>query len=138
MDGDGKEIGNLILRSIRRQECTLIVPYLEFVRLRLHQTLHETGETIQSVYFLNDGLGSVLTTQPDGKTVEVGLIGREGFVGLPVVFGFKTSGLRVVVQGDGTAYRLDTRHLLSILPGRPQLNDQLRRFSMILGCNPRK
>jgi hypothetical protein len=33
--------------------------------------LHETGETIKSGYFLNDGLGSVLTTEPDGKTVEV-------------------------------------------------------------------
>ncbi len=63
----------------------------EFVRLKLHQVLHEPGEIIKSVYFLNNGLGSVLTTQPDGKTVEVGLIGREGFVGLPIIFGFKTA-----------------------------------------------
>ncbi len=132
MDGDGKEIGNVILRSLRRQECVQILPFLEFVRLKLHQVLHETGETIKSVFFLNEGVGSVLTTQPDGKTVEVGLIGREGFVGSPILFGFKSSGLRVIAQSDGTAYRLDAKNLLSILPECPDLKAQLLRFSMIL------
>jgi CRP-like cAMP-binding protein len=132
LDGDGKEIGNVILRGLPRQECIHILPFLEFVRLKLHQVLHETGETIKSVYFLNEGLGSVLTTQPDGKTVEVGLIGREGFVGSAVLFGFKSSGLRVIAQSDGTAYRLDARNLLSILPECPDLKDKLLRFSMIL------
>jgi CRP-like cAMP-binding protein len=74
----------------------------------------------------------VLTTQPDGKTVEVGLIGKEGFVGLPVIFGFKSSGLRVIVQSDGSAYRLDARNLLNILPECPELKAHLLRFSMIL------
>ncbi len=110
-----------------------MLPSLEFVRLKLHQVLHETGETIKSGYFLNEGLGSVLTTQPDGKSVEVGLIGREGFVGLPVIFGFKTSGLRVVTQGDGSAYRIDASALLRFLPKCPQLHLHLQRFSLILG-----
>jgi len=132
-DGNGKEIGNVILRGLPRKECTLLLPSLEFVRLKLHQILHETGEQIKSGYFLNDGLGSVLTTQPDGKTVEVGLIGREGFIGLPVIFGFKTSALRVVTQGEGTAYRVEVSSLLTILPGCPNLRGQLERYSMILG-----
>ena len=143
-DGDGREIGNLILRGLLRKECTHLFSSLEFVRLRLHQVLHEAGETIKSGYFLNEGLGSVLTTQPDGKTVEVGLIGKEGFVGVPVIFGFKTSGLRVVTQADGTAYRIDIATLLKILPQCLELQTQLQRFSMILAmqstqlvaCNP--
>ncbi|MGO9165350.1 MAG: Crp/Fnr family transcriptional regulator [Candidatus Sulfotelmatobacter sp.] len=106
---------------------------MEFVRLKLHQMLHEVGETIRSVYFLNDGLASVLTVQPDGKSVEVGLIGKEGFVGLPVIFGFRTSGLRVMTQGDGTGYRVDVEILLKLLPQCPELQRQLQRFSMTLG-----
>src|ERR1700687_1206678 len=90
---DGKEITNLILCSLPRNESGQFFGSMEFVRLKLRQVLHEAGETIRSVYFLNDGLASVLTVQPDGKSVEVGLIGKEGFVGLPVIFGFKTSGL---------------------------------------------
>ncbi|MFZ0817409.1 MAG: Crp/Fnr family transcriptional regulator [Candidatus Sulfotelmatobacter sp.] len=132
-DGDGKEVSNFILRSIPQNEYSLLFPSMEFVRLKLHQVLHETAETIRSVYFLNDGLASVLTVQPDGKSVEVGLIGKEGFVGLPVIFGFKTSGLRVVTQGDGTGYRLDVEFLLRILPQCPELQKLLQRFSLILG-----
>jgi CRP-like cAMP-binding protein len=131
-DGDGREIGNFILRAIPRKERAPILSSAEFVRLKLHQVLHEPGEAIKSVYFLNNGLGSVLTTQPDGKTVEVGLIGREGFVGLPIIFGFKTSGLRVVTQGDATAYRVEAKFLLSILPESRELEKQLQRFSMML------
>ena len=131
-DGDGNKIGNLILRGLSRKECTEVFSSLEFVRLRLHQVLHEVGETIKSVYFLNEGLGSVLTVQPDGKSVEVGLIGKEGFVGLPVLFGFKTSGLRVVTQGDGTGYRMDVGMLRKILAECPDLERELQRYSMIL------
>jgi CRP-like cAMP-binding protein len=130
---DGKDVGNLILRGLPRKESAQLFPLLEFLRLKLHQVLHEPGEVIRSGYFLNNGLGSVLTTQPNGKTVEVGLIGKEGFVGLPVVFGFKTSGLRVVTQGEGTANRIDVDSLLRILPMCPVLEKRLLRFSMMLG-----
>jgi CRP-like cAMP-binding protein len=132
-DHAGNEIGNLILRSLPRGECTRIFSSLEFVRLKLHQVLHEKGETIKSGYFLNEGMGSVLTTQPDGKSVEVGLIGKEGFIGVPVVFGFKTSALRVVTQGDGTAFRIDVPALQKLLPQCPELTERLQRFSLIMG-----
>ena len=132
-DGDGREVGNLILRGLPRKEMAQLLPALEFVRLKLHQVLHEPGETIKSGYFLNNGLGSVLTTQPDGKTVEVGLIGKEGFVGLPVVFGFKTSGLRIVTQADGSAYRIEVPTLRRILPQTQELEKRLLRFSLMLG-----
>jgi len=132
-DSDGRQVGNFILSTLPEKEWAQIDSSLEFVRLRLHQVLHETGETIKSGYFLNDGLGSVLTTEPNGKTVEVGLIGNEGFVGLPIIFGFKTSGLRVVTQADATAYRVDAATLLKILPQCPELEKQLLRFSMMLG-----
>ena len=131
-DGDGKEIGNLILLALPRQERTLLFPSLEFVRLKLHQVMHEAGEVIRSAYFMNSGMGSVLTVLPDGKSIEVGLIGKEGFVGLPIIFGFKTSALRVVTQADGTAYRVDVATLRKVLPGCPELEKQLQRFSMFL------
>jgi hypothetical protein len=48
-DGDGRQIGNIILRAIPRKERTPILSSAEFVRLKLHQVLHEPGETIKSV-----------------------------------------------------------------------------------------
>ena len=132
-DDEGRAVGNRILLATPRSEWLRIYPSLEFVRLKLHQVLHEAGEILRSVYFMNEGLGSVLTVQPDGKSVEVGLIGREGFVGVPVIFGFKTSALRVVTQADGTAYRIDVPTLLDLLPECPVLEKKIQRFSMILG-----
>jgi CRP-like cAMP-binding protein len=106
---------------------------MEMVRLQPRQVMHEAGETIRSGYFLNDGLVSVLMVQPNGEAVEVCLIGKEGFVGLPVIFGFRSSGVRVVTQVKGTAYRVDVDTLRKILPQCPELESLLQRFSMILG-----
>jgi CRP-like cAMP-binding protein len=132
-ENDRSEVGNIILLGLPPGEWVQLFSSLEFVRLRLHQVLHETGEAIKSGYFLNDGMSSVLTVQPDGESVEVGLIGKEGFVGLPVIFGFKTSALRIITQGDGTAYRVDVGILRNLLPHCPTLERQLQRYSMILG-----
>lgn len=81
-DNDRSGIGNIILRGLPAAEWTQIFASLEFVRLKFHQVLHEADEAIKSGYFLNEGMSSVLTVQPDGESVEVGLIGREGLVGL--------------------------------------------------------
>lgn len=131
-DGDGQQMGNLILLALPQKEAAQIFPVLEFVRLNLHHVMHEAGEVIKSAYFLNNGMASVLTVLPDGKSVEVGLIGKEGFVGLPVVFGFKTSPLRVVIQADATGYRVDVATLRKLLPRCPQLEIQIQRFAMVL------
>jgi CRP-like cAMP-binding protein len=72
-----------------------------------------------------------LATEPDGDSVEVGLIGNEGFVGLPIIFGLKTSGVRVVAQAEGTAYRVDASTLLQVLPHCQQLQKQLQHFSIV-------
>jgi CRP-like cAMP-binding protein len=115
-DGDGKEIGNLIPCLFLERNARKSFPHSNSCDLNLHHLMHEAGDVIKSAYFLNNGMASVLTVLPDGKSVQVGLIGKEGFVGLPVVFGFKTSPLRVVIQADATAYRVDVTTLRRFLP----------------------
>ncbi len=128
-DGDGNALRNKILLSLSRKECKNALDKLEFVRLKLHQVIHEAGESIKSGYFVNDGMMSVLAVQPDGKSVEVGLIGKEGFVGLSLLVGYRTSPTRVVVQGDGTAYRCTDGTLKLLIKDCPDLEKQLNRFS---------
>jgi len=131
-DGDGKAITNKILLSLSSKECNEVLSKLEFVRLQLHQVIHEAGERVKSGYFMNTGLMSVLAVQPDGKSVEVGLIGKEGFVGLPLLVGYRTSPTRAVVQGDGTAYRCDGEALRLLMKQCPELGQQLHRFAQRL------
>jgi Cyclic nucleotide-binding domain len=106
-DGDGNHIHNTILIELPPKECQMLASRLEFVRLKTHHVLHEPGDSLKSAYFCNTGLISILSVFPDGKSVEVGLIGKEGFVGLPLVVGFRTATTRAVAQIDATAFRVD-------------------------------
>jgi CRP-like cAMP-binding protein len=128
-DLDGNRVSNKVLLGLSDEERGQVVSRLEFVRLKLHQVLHEAGETIKCGYFINAGLMSILAVQPDGKTVEVGLIGREGFVGLPLLVGYTNSPTRIMVQGDGTAYRCDAETLKQLLQQFPELERRLHRFA---------
>jgi len=128
-DGDGNGIGNKILLGLARKKCAEVVSKLELVRLKLHQVLYEAGETIKSGYFVNSGMMSVLAVQPDGKSVEVGLIGKEGFVGLPLLVGYRSSPTRVVTQADGEAYRCSAADLRQLMEQCPELGTQLHRFA---------
>jgi CRP-like cAMP-binding protein len=107
VDGDMKSIHSEILLTLSAEERHKVVSELELVRLKLHQVLHEPGETMKSAYFVNSGLISVLAVQPDGKSVEVGLVGKEGFIGMPLIVGFRSSPTRTITRGDGTAYRCE-------------------------------
>lgn len=131
-DGDGNHVANEILLSLPRVESDLVLPKLEFVRMKLHQLLHEAGETLKSAYFCNSGMFSVLNVMPDGKSVEVGLIGKEGFSGTPLVAGFLTSHTRTVVQAEATAFRMDADALRAALPKCPKLERQLNRYAQLL------
>jgi CRP-like cAMP-binding protein len=123
---------NEILLGLPAKECDLIFPRLEFVRLKTHQLLHEPGDTIRSAYFCNTGLISILSVFPDGKSVEVGLIGKEGFVGIPLVVGFRKAATRAVVQIEASAYRVDSETLAAVLRQCPRLERQLQQFSQIM------
>jgi CRP-like cAMP-binding protein len=110
----------------------MVRPKLEFIRLKTHQVLHEPGDTLRSGYFCDTGLVSILTVFPDGKSVEVGLVGKEGFVGVPLVAGLHSSPTRAIAQIEGTAFRVDSETLMRVLPQCPKLERQLQRYSQNL------
>ena len=131
-DGDGNQIHNEILLNLPPEECNWLFSKLEFVRLNQLQMLHDVGDTIRSAYFCNEGMISTLNVFPDGKSVEVGLIGREGFLGLPLIAGFRSSPLRANVQISGSAFRIEADVLTESLARCPKLALQLHQFSQVL------
>ncbi len=131
-DGDGNHVYNEILLGLPQKESGQILPKLEFVRLKTHQVLHESGDTLKSAWFCNSGLISVLSVFPDGKTVEVGLVGKEGFIGVPLVAGFRTAPTRAITQIEGSAFRIDSDRLVELLRECPNLERRLQQFSQIL------
>jgi CRP-like cAMP-binding protein len=125
-------VRNEILLSLPAKERATVLAELEFGELRAHDLLNEMGEVIEYCYFMNSGMTSILTVMADGKGVEVGLTGKEGFVGLPVIVGLKTSPTRAIVQITGSAFRLSVAQVLRALSRCPQLEKRLNRYSQEL------
>lgn len=126
---DGQRMHNEILLGLPRKERDAVFPDLHHVQMRTRDVLHEAGQPITHGYFVNSGLASVLNVMNDGKSVEVGLAGKEGFIGLPLVVGLSTSPTRVVAQVAGSAFRIRASDFTQALRRCPQLEKQLNRFT---------
>jgi CRP-like cAMP-binding protein len=131
-DGNGNNIHNQILLDLPARERDLVLPKLEFLRFATHQILHDVGDTMKSGYFCDSGMISILSVFPDGKSVEVGLVGNEGFAGLPLTVGFDNAATRAVVQIEGTAFRVDAETLTALLQQCPTLAQRLQQRAQIL------
>ncbi|HEX8499733.1 MAG TPA: Crp/Fnr family transcriptional regulator [Pyrinomonadaceae bacterium] len=97
---------NHLLAALPREEYARLAPHLELVRLPAGRVLCEVGSVISHVHFLKGGMASLLSLTEDGHSVEVGMIGNEGVVGLPAVLGLGAAPYRVVMQLPGNALRL--------------------------------
>lgn len=131
LDSDGNAIHNEILLGLPPKEFELLAPKLEFMRLKTHHVLHEPGDSLKSAYFCNSGLISILSVFPDGKSVEVGLVGKEGYIGAPLVAGFRTASTRAIAQIEATAFRVTAETLTSALRQCPALERKLQQFAQV-------
>src|SRR5215471_4718707 len=86
------------------------VETLEPIELPKGAVLYEPDEKIEHVYFLNNALVSILSMNSDGATVEIGLVGREGMVGVPAILSDVTP-YRAVVQMSGDGFRIRGQRL---------------------------
>ena len=79
---------NLILLSLPDKEYNLLRPHLEAITtFPSTKILQEPGEKIEFAYFLNDGMASLVALSHDGRSVEVGIVGKEGMVGMSLTQG---------------------------------------------------
>ncbi|MGM0615950.1 MAG: Crp/Fnr family transcriptional regulator, partial [Pseudomonadota bacterium] len=88
-----------------------LAPDLEKVDLVLGDSLVESGQAMQHVYFPTDSIVSLLCVMEDGDSTEIAVVGAEGIVGISLFMGGETTPSRAIVQSAGTAYRLKG-HLL--------------------------
>jgi CRP-like cAMP-binding protein len=140
---NGQPIHNTILLALPKKECHALFSKLEFVSLPTRAVLNEAGKPILFAFFLNDGLVSILSIMGDGKTVEVGLCGKEGFVGIPLIAGFSSRHTRAITLVASSAFRVAAEDLIAALPACPKLATALQRFaqemalqsSQIAACN---
>ena len=130
---DGKPVRNKLLLALPDAEYRSIRPGLKYLPLPHHRSLYEPNRKIEFLYFPNSGLISLVVVMVDGKTVEVGVVGKEGFAGLPAIFGLWKSSIREVVQISGDGFKIAVSAFRKCLLCSPVLQADLGCYSMVLG-----
>jgi CRP-like cAMP-binding protein len=125
--------GNRLLASLSTDDFGLLEPHLEPVTLGLRKHLERPNRRIDAVYFPEAGFASVVAVQPNGKQVEVGLIGNEGMTGLPIVLGNHRSPHATYVQSPGTGQCIPATALRKATRSSVSLRDSLLKFVQAFG-----
>jgi CRP-like cAMP-binding protein len=119
---------NRLLWAMSQQDFARLQPHLEPVALRVMEVLVRENAPIEHVYFIEEGLGSVVVLGPDSEQIEVGHIGYEGVTAEAVSLGLDHSPNRTFVQSAGSALRIGADELTSAIATSPSLKALLLRY----------
>ncbi len=121
-------LNNLILTALPSEELNRLCDHLEPFELKLGDILQVPEDPIKYVYFPTHGIISLLATLEGGETVETGVVGREGMVGISIVLGVDTTTSQALVQGAGSAQRMKAQSLKVFLRNGGALHALLLRY----------
>ena len=121
-------VRNHLLAALPSGVVAQMLLQMQPVALDLRMVLYAPEAPIKAVYFMESGWVSLLMHLEDGLSAEVGLAGREGMTGLPLVFGVEASDVEALVQGPGTALRMEAGAFRQALDEHPSLRTLLFRY----------
>lgn len=119
---------NRLLAALPRKDYQHFLAGCDTVNLAFAEVLTEPGERIRHLYFPIKSLISLITPIDGRASVEVGLVGDEGMLGISLILGIDISPLRAVVQGEGSALRMNTARFRRELKQSPALQRELKRY----------
>ena len=122
---------NRLLQLLSPKDLEALRPQLELVELEFRQILQLPEQPITEVHFIEAGWVSMVATLEDGDGAEVGLVGNEGMVGLPLLLGDDRDDLEAMVQCAGTALRMPATAFLEALEQVPALRNLLNRYALL-------
>jgi CRP-like cAMP-binding protein len=120
---------NRLLSLLSDDDYERLRPHLSHVVFDYKKSLYEASRPIDHVYFPIDGVASLVLTTAEGASAEVGTIGNEGLVGLPICLGDRDAPSSVYVQVPGTALQMEARLFRGELARNPALNLIMLRYA---------
>ena len=120
---------NGVLAALPRKAWLALLPGLAPVTLAFGDVLYEPGATIPDVYFPGRSVVSLLTVVDGHEALEVGLVGHDGMVGIPLALGIDVSPVRALVQGAGSALQMSAGHFRKVFNASPPLQRALLRYA---------
>jgi CRP-like cAMP-binding protein len=121
-------IRNRVLGTLPPEDYERLQPLLEPVDLPLRTYLVEPHKPIEDIYFMEQGIASVVALTPQQRRIEVGLIGREGVSGTPILLGTDRTPHECFVQMSGDALRIAADDVRRVIATAPMLHAHLLRF----------
>jgi CRP-like cAMP-binding protein len=109
------------LASLSSADYELLRPHLVAVTLPYKSSLYEANRPIEHVEFIETGVGSLVNTMKNGDASEVGTIGNEGMVGLPIVLGDTQAPNNVYMQVAGVGMRMKAKPFLEAMEQSPSM-----------------
>ena len=128
----GLPIRNDLLRALLNSEYQHLASKLEQVDLKRGEIIYKADERIDNVYFPETAVVAMIDTVDDGSTVEVGIIGHEGMVGINIFLGCLVTPDKAMVQISGSAMRMKTSDLRKELRFGSPLQRLLLRYTQVL------
>lgn len=128
MSQDRSRSDNRLLAALPEDEYRRLEPYLMPISLSAGTVLYEASEKIDTVYFPNTALISLVSILANGATTEISLIGGTGMVGLPVILGSGYSNHRAIVQVPDNAMKISARILKQEFDRGGELQKVVHRY----------
>ena len=123
---------NRILAGLPREQYEGLFSNLTKGRLNSHQILYDAGDDIRCAYFINHGMASLMSINPEGNSIEVGNVGNEGMVGIPVLLRHVTTPHQVLVQVPGEALVVSADILRQEFDKEGELRNRLLSYTHAL------
>jgi len=120
--------GNRLFEALPSNDRRRALAGCETVELAFAKVLYTPGERLDHVYFPLRSFISLIVLVDDSASREVGLVGNEGMFGIPLALGVDSSPVRAVVQGAGSALRMDAANFRRELRRSPALERELDRY----------
>ena len=123
--------GNHLMDLLSRRDKSRLLARCETVQLRVNDVIAEPGQVLSHVYFPVEGFISLVAVAAEGPALEVGMVGREGMLGLNWVLGVAHSPVRALVQGPGASWRLSSAAFCQALAASAALRAVLLRYAQV-------
>lgn len=125
-------IVNQLIDGLPHKEHSHFLQHCETVELTFGQVICEAEETMEHIYFPLNSFISLVTTLKGHQPLEMGLIGNEGMLGVTLILGIKTAPMRAIVQGAGSALKINVVRFQKELRHSPQLLKKLNHYLYVL------
>jgi CRP-like cAMP-binding protein len=123
---------NRLLAALEPEDFAVLEPHLELVTLTQRQVLYDTGDPVSHAYFPHNVIVSLVNVMEDGATVEVGVFGCEGVLGLLSAMASRQAFGRYIVQMPGTASRIPFERMKEVQHARPKVRQLILNYGEAL------